>query len=214
LLHTPSGLYFDVATRTLRIADTGNHAIRAIDLSGDAATAIVTTPFGTPGRLGFFGDDLSADQALLYAPRAITRCGNGDFFIADTGNNRIRRVHLAADGTHVISTVLGDGTEASSGEGEPARSFPVDAPLGVACDAAGNVYATSSNTVRQLPADQIGVVDGSGPVFTVYGAAPRDTYPAVISNCLSGLAVIDGATLRVTDACEGLLVELTRRTLP
>jgi hypothetical protein len=50
-------------------------------------------------------------------------------------NDRVRRID--AGGT--ISTVLGDGTAASSGQGKPARAFPVDTPVGIACDAFGNV---------------------------------------------------------------------------
>ena len=116
----------------------------------------------------------------------------------------------------VISTVLGDGVAASSGQGAPAWTFPVDAPMGVACDAAGNVYATSSTAVRLLPAAMTldattGEVDGSGPVQTIYGAAPRDTFPASATACLTGITVVDATTVWTTDACAGLLVELWRQ---
>jgi hypothetical protein len=67
----------------------------------------------SPARLGYFGDGGTATSALLYAPQAITRCGNGDLFVADTGNERGRRI----DGAGLITTVVGDGTAASSGEG-------------------------------------------------------------------------------------------------
>ena len=198
--NNPTGLFLDGST--LYVADTGNHVIRAIDL----ASRTVTTAFGTPRTLGYFGDGGPATSALLYQPKAFTTCANGDAFIADTGNNRIRRI----DATGTITTVLGDGTAASSGEGGPATAFPIDAPLGLACDALGNLYATSTTTVREIPANDGGVVDGSGPVLTIYGAAPRDRFPSSVTSCLTGIAVVDPITLQVTDSCTGLVVQLVR----
>jgi len=205
----PTGLYFDSAARILYVADTGNHSIRTINVD----TGVVGTAFGTPATLGFFGDNGLATHALMYQPQALSRCANGDFFIADTGNNRVRRVHrLGSD--DIMTTVLGDGTAASSGEGTPAWTFPVEAPLGLACDDFGNLFVTSTSTVRMLPASDTGVVDGDGPVQTIYGGPPRDSFPASISECLTGIAVVDAETVRITDACAGLLVELQRTPAP
>jgi sugar lactone lactonase YvrE len=203
----PSGLFFDASAHQLYVADTGNHVIRAIDLSTGVAGATVHTVVGTAATLGFFGDGGVATSALLYAPQAITRCANGDLFVADTGNHRVRRVTAA---TNIISTVLGDGVPASSGEGHPASAFPVRAPLGLACDALGNLFVTSTTAVRLVPADANGVVDGTGIVETIYGAPPTDTFPASVTRCLTGLAVIDATTVQIVDSCTGLLVELTR----
>jgi cysteine-rich repeat protein len=199
----PTGLLVDAAGM-LYVADTGNHVIRAIDLAAQQ----VTTVAGTPATLGYFGDGARADEALLHAPTAIARGPGGDLFIADTGNHRVRRI-AAADA--LISTVLGDGVAASSGDGAPAWSFPVDAPRGVACDASGNLLVTSSATVRLVVADDDGVIDGSGPVQTIYGAAPRDSFPALATSCLTGIAALDATHVQVTDACTGLLIELTRQ---
>jgi hypothetical protein len=197
----PSGMFLDAASRILYVADTGNHVIRAIDIQAGTLSTIA----GVPEQLGFFGDGGSPTNALLYKPGAVTRCGNGDLFVADTGNDRVRRI---SQGT--ITTVLGDGVAASSGVGTPATIFPVDTPLGLACDAFGNLFVSSSSTIRLLPANDQGVVDGTGPVQTIYGAAPRTTFPAAVSFCLSGVAVVDGDTIRATDACAGMLIELNR----
>jgi cysteine-rich repeat protein len=199
----PTGLYFDAAAGQLYVADTGNHVIRAIDLS----SATVRTVAGIPATRGYFGDGGVATAALLYAPEAITRCANGDLFVADTGNHRVRRV---AAGTNAISTVLGVGVAASSGEGAPASTFPVNAPLGLGCDAIGNLFVTSTTTVRLVPANSNGIVDGTGDVQTIYGAPPRDTFPASVTTCLTGLAVVDATAVQVVDSCTGLLVELRR----
>jgi hypothetical protein len=199
------------SAETLYVADTGNHVIRAIDLSNGVVNATVTTIAGTPETRGFFGDTGLATAALLYQPQALTRCTNGDLFIADSGNHRIRRIE---SGTNLITTVLGDGIAASSGQGTPARDLPVDEPLGLACDSFGNLYISSSSTVRMLPADDNGIVDGTGAVQTIYGAPPRDTFPAVVSFCLTGITVVDDETLWVTDSCTGMLIELWRQPVP
>jgi cysteine-rich repeat protein len=204
---SPTGLLLDAAARVLYIADTGNHAIRALDLT----TNTVSTIANASGSLGFGGDDGPAASARLYRPTALARCSNGDLFVADTGNNRVRRIVQPA-GT--ITTVLGDGVPASSGEGAPSRTFPVDGPRGLACDAAGNLFVTSTTTVRLLPASTTGEVDGGGAVQTIYGAPPRDAFPASITSCLTGVAVTGPTTVQVTDACTGLLVDLTRTTVP
>jgi hypothetical protein len=214
-LSDPTGLYFDETSRVLYIADTGNHAIRAVSIALDGTPGDVSTVAGSRATLGYFGDGGLATDALLYRPEAITRCPDGDLFIADTGNNRVRRV----DDDGIISTVLGDGVAASSGQGRPARIFPVDTPAGLACDAAGNLFVTSRTTVRLLPAaispiDTVGVVDGSGDVQTIYGAVPRHTYPASVTSCLTGILAVDDATVYATDSCTGVLVELWRQPLP
>jgi sugar lactone lactonase YvrE len=201
----PTGLFLDDSAGFLYVADTGNHVIRAMDL----ATTMVTTVVGSPQTLGFHGDDGLATEALLYQPQAITRCSNGDLFVADTGNNRVRRV----DSTGFIQTVLGDGVPASSGEGSPSRTFPVHEPLGLACDAFGNLFVTSRNTVRMVAADDNGIVDGEGRVFTIYGAPPRVAFPSSVTRCLTGLAVVGETKVQVTDSCTGIMVELTRESL-
>lgn len=204
---SPSGLYLDSSSRTLYIADTGNHSIRALDL----ASSTVTTVVNTSHALGYAGDGGAAAMARLYLPAAITRCANGDLFIADTGNHRVRRVAAASQ---TISTVLGDGTKASSGEGAPAHTFPVDAPGGLACDDHGNLFVTSTTAVRLLPARDDGIIDGSGEVQTIYGAPPRTSFPSSVTRCLSGLVVPSATTVQVADRCTGLVVALERVPAP
>jgi sugar lactone lactonase YvrE len=169
---SPGGLHHD--GQDLYVADTGNHAIRRI--SGSAVTTIA----GHGEQSGFAGDDGPAVDALLDHPNAVTKCPNGDLFIADGSNNRIRRIHQG-----VISTVL-----------------EVDTPKGLACDASGNVFVSSSDTVRLLEA--VGsVVDGTGSARTIYGPSKY--------SCLAGLVVLDADTVQVADQCTGVLIELKRR---
>lgn len=189
---SPQGLFYD--DTVLYVADTGNHVIRQI------VGAAVTTIAGSGQQGGFFGDGGPASVALLDGPAAITKCSNGDLFLADTGNNRVRRIHQGE-----ISTVLGIGVADSSGDGAPASAFPVNRPKGLVCDAAGNLYVSSTDTIRQLPANN-GVVDGTGPVHTIY-QSPKHT-------CLTGITLVDGETLQVADQCVGDLVELHRQIVP
>ncbi|HVK85326.1 MAG TPA: SBBP repeat-containing protein [Kofleriaceae bacterium] len=213
----PAGLLFDPGSRTLLVADTGNHAIRAIDLTAGQVSTVVNASHS----LGYAGDGGAAAEALLYQPSALARCPNGDLFIADTGNHRIRRVATSATTSvtaATITTVLGDGVRASSGEGAPARVFPVAAPLGLACDAENNVFVSSTTTVRALPANAAGVIDGEGPVVTIYGAGPQTEFPGSQTTCLTGVISRSesghSAHIQVADACSGLLVDLARGPAP
>ncbi|HTR54796.1 MAG TPA: hypothetical protein VMJ10_29105, partial [Kofleriaceae bacterium] len=202
-LDAPAGLFLDTTAHVLYIADSQNHAIRALDLSA----MTISTVAGIATLPGDFGDGQPALAAALYRPTAVTRCANGDMFIADTGNERVRKVSAASS---TMSTVLGDGSVSSAGEGKPAVTFPVDTPLGIACDQLGNVIVSSMSAVRLLAADDNGVVDGMGSVLTIYGAPPRDTFPANATSCLTGVVVVDATTLRLADSCTGLLVQLHR----
>ncbi|HTR54449.1 MAG TPA: DUF4215 domain-containing protein [Kofleriaceae bacterium] len=202
MLAQPSGLYLDTSAHVLYIADRGNDAIRALDLGA----MMMSTIAGTPTMAGNFGDGGPALQAALYRPSAIAKCSNGDLFIADTGNERVRRV----DATGTITTVLGDGSLSSAGDGAPASTFPVDTPLGVSCDVYGNVMVTSTASLRLLAADDNGTVDGTGAVHTIYGGAGATSFPANATSCLTGVAVVDSVTLRLVDSCTGLLLQLVR----
>ena len=193
----PTGLASD-GLGNLYVADTGNQVIRGI------AGTTVTTIAGTPQTLGFFGDCYGgsasctpATSAELYQPHAVTRCGNDDMFIADTGNDRVRRVTAGGD----ITTVLGDGTTVSFGEGAPANMFPVDAPEGLGCDEIGNLFVTSTTAVRMVLADDAGIVDGGND------NAVRTIYTASDTACLTGLVVVDATHVQVTDSCSGMLID-------
>ena len=215
----PTALFFDDNERLLFVTDTGNHVIRQIDLSRGIEAATVRTFAGDPENRGFSGDGGPAEAARFFAPRDITRCDNGDFFVADTGNNRVRRVASAtatSSSAGTVTTVLGDGVAASSGQGHPANVFSVNAPLGLSCDALGNLFVTSTRTVRLLPAYNpaddalaLPVVDGLGPVQTIYGAPPRIDFPESVSSCLTDVTSIDDTTLWITD-CRGMLIQLIR----
>ena len=126
----------------LFIADTWNHRIRKVDPSG-----VISTVAGT-GALGFSGDEGPATAAGIDTPHGVAVDDNGDIFIADTGNNRIRLV--TPDG--VIHTIAGQDAAPFGGDGGPALSAQINAPGGLFLDGAGDLYFadTGNNRVRRL----------------------------------------------------------------
>ena len=138
-LDTPVGVAVDAAGN-LFIADDTNNRIRKVDVT----TGVITTVAGT-GTGGFSGDGGPATGAQLAAPIGVAVDAAGNLFIADTGNQRVRRVDAA---TGVITTVAGTGTGGFAGDGGFATSAQLAIPLGVAVDAAGDVLVADAYNVR------------------------------------------------------------------
>jgi uncharacterized protein (TIGR03437 family) len=163
-LNQPSGCALDSAGDLL-IADTGNNRIRKVDSAG-----IVSTVVGT-GAVGSAGDEGPAATALLNGPRGIAVDGNGDIFIGDTGNNRIREV--TEDG--IIHTIAGQSAGGFAGDGGPATAAQLNGPAGILLDGSGNLYVadTGNNRVRELVPDS-GAVNVTLPGgLTVVNAASQ-----------------------------------------
>jgi len=207
----PSGLLWKPTTRTLLVADAGNHVIRAVNVDSGATTTVA----GTPRYRGYFGEGVPATTAFLNGPEALALGNDGSLYVADTGNNRVRRVDTGG----LIDTILGDGTAASSGEGGPARYFPVDEPVGLAVDSFGNLFVSSSTALRVVTAGADNLATGEDEVMTIYGRSPRETFPEPVTFCLAGIAVLDGSggakdgRLYVLDACAGFMLQLDRETM-
>ena len=130
LLTKPSKVARDPSSGALYVADAGNDKVRRIAPGGT-----ITTFAGT-GVSGFSGDNGPADAAQLRNPQGIAVAANGTVYIADTGNDRIRRV----DTSGTITTYAGTGLSGSSGDGGPALAARLNGPYGVAVGADGSVY--------------------------------------------------------------------------
>ena len=148
-LRYPTALALD-GGGNLFIAETGNNRIRRVD----AATQVITTVAGSSDTYGYGGDGGPADRAQLSLPYGVVVGPNGDIYIADTGNNRVRRVDAK---THVITTVAGTGKEGFAGDGAAAVSADLYGPSAVAVDGSGVVYIADSGNHR------IRVVRGVAP---------------------------------------------------
>jgi sugar lactone lactonase YvrE len=153
-LNTPWGLAIDSQGR-IYVADAGNNAVRRI-----AADGTVTTVAGT-GTAGFSGDGGQATLAKLSAPLRLAFDTAGNLYIADSANNRIRKVTPAG----IISTVAGNGTAGFAGDGGAATAARLRTPTDVAIKPDGTMYiADRANfRVRKVtPAGIISTIAGTG----------------------------------------------------
>lgn len=146
-LNFPSGIALDPAGN-LFIADNGNHRIRKITVSG-----VISTVAGT-GVSGFGGDGSSAVSALIQQPNGVAIDAAGNLFIADTGDNRIRKVNVEG----IITTVAGDGTRGFGGDGGAATLARLNAPGGIAVDSAGNLFVADHSNHRIRKVTRAGII--------------------------------------------------------
>ncbi len=138
----PLGIALD-KNGNLFIADAGNSAVRKVATNG-----VISTVAGTGNHAGFAGDGAFATAALLNLPAGVTVDGNGILFIADSGNNRVRRV----DGAGIINTMAGGANDGFSGDNGPPGNALLSFPWGMAIDAAGSLYIAdrANNRVRRI----------------------------------------------------------------
>ena len=187
-LYYPNGVAPDGAGN-LYIADSFNHRIRKVDAAG-----VISTVAGD-GTRGYGGDGGAAVAAQLFAPRGVALDGAGNLYIADNANNRIRKVDAAG----VITTVAGDGTRGSGGDGGPATAAQLSSPRGVALDGAGNLYIADRSNHR------IRKVDAAGAITTVAGDGTRgfggDGGPATAAQLSwpNGVALDGSGNLYIAD---------------
>jgi hypothetical protein len=193
-LDLPHGVAFTPSGGVL-IADALNNRIRLV-----ASDGTITTVAGD-GVAGFSGDGGPASQAEIATPRGISAMPDGGYLMADTDNERIRRV--LPDGA--IETVAGSGTKGFSGDGGPALQAGLDSPFAAVPTAAGGylIADTGNHRVRQvLPDGTIETVAGTGvPGFSGDGGpateAELDAPHAVVSLPDGGFLVADTLNDRV-----------------
>jgi len=142
----------------LYIADFENSRIRMIAPKPLVVTTVAGsgTCIPSPAPLdisvchsGFAGDGGLAASATLNYPESVALDPNGNLYIADTINHRIRRIDSS---TGVISTIAGTGVEGFTGDGGPALAAKIGDPVGITVDTSGKVYFAdeSNNRIRML----------------------------------------------------------------
>ena len=141
-LNGPRSVFVDSALNIF-IADRDNDRIRKVT----AATGIISTVAGTSN--GDAGDGGAATAAMLNAPYGVWVDANGNIFIADAGNNRIRKVTAA---TGIITTFAGTGTAGYGGDGGTATTALIDWPTGICVKGTGEVIISDTNNscLRQV----------------------------------------------------------------
>jgi sugar lactone lactonase YvrE len=142
-LNTPSGLAFDQAGN-LYIVETDGAALRRVSLDGTMSTVAGN------GVNEYLGDGGAATNAALAFPAGVAVDSNNNIYIADTGNNRVRRVNAAG----IITTIAGNGLQGSSGDGGPATRAAFQGPYALAVDPQNNLYVSDAGNgrIRLIPA--------------------------------------------------------------
>lgn len=140
-LKRPSHVAVD-GSGNVYITDGDNARIRKVTASGTIST------YAGNGSLGFAGDGGPATAGKLYQPAAICLDASGNLYIADGFNQRIRKVDAAG----MLSTVAGKGTYGFSGDGGPAINAEFNGTVGLARDAAGNIFVAdkTNNRIRKI----------------------------------------------------------------
>jgi sugar lactone lactonase YvrE len=177
----PAGLATD-ASGNVYVGDPGNQLIRKISPAG-----VVSTLAGS-GQIG--ASNGTGTAASFYFPYRVATDASGNVYVADGGNNLIRKISPAG----VVSTLAGSGQIGASNGTGIAASF--NNPSGVATDASGNVYVGDqfNNLIRKIsPAGVVSTLAGSGSPGASNGTdtAASFYHPVGIATDASGNVYVD-----------------------
>lgn len=153
MLSRPRGLVVD-GSGNLFIADAHNHRVRKVDGAGTISTV------AGDGNCCFSGDGVPATSTSLNSPGGVDLDSAGNLLIADSFNNRVRKV----DGTGTITTVAGDGDCCYTGDGVAATATSINNPQGIALDASNNIFIADSANHRIRKVDAV-----TGVITTIAG---------------------------------------------
>jgi len=192
-LASPMGAAFDNAGN-MYIADSGSSRIRKVDTNGT-----ITTIAGK-GYFAYSGDNGPAVQAGLGSPSGVAVDNAGNIYIADAGNNRIRKV----DAGGIITTIAGSGNWGSnvfSGDNGPAVQAGLNYPTGVAIDSVGNIYIADAGNSRIRKVDPSGIITTYAGTGQQYQSASGDGGPATQAMIYQphGVAVDSAGNIYIAD---------------
>jgi sugar lactone lactonase YvrE len=171
---SPSGLAID-ANGLLYVADTGNNRIRTVPTNTFGVLTVVGGGTVCSSASDAVGDGCNVLQATLAGPTKLRFDIPGNLYIADTGNNRVRRANLTVVGQTIVS-VAGNGQAGGSGDGGAATSAQLNAPAGIALDGGGSLYITDTkNHAVRMVEEASGVIS---TIAGINGASGSGTLPA------------------------------------
>lgn len=190
-LTTPDGIAV-ASNGDFYIDDRGNNRVRKVT----AATGIITAFAGT-GTAGYSGDGAAATLAKLSAPGGIDLAANGDVYIADAGNNVVRKVTAA---TGIISTYAGMGTAGFAGDGGAATAARLNGPQAVRLNSAGDLYIadTVNNRIRLVTA--AGIISTVAGTGTAGSAGDGGSPTSAQLNAPQGIAVAPAGVYYISDS--------------
>ena len=200
LFNTPMGIALD-GQNNVYVADEKNHRIRKITAAGLVSTIA--------GASHFDGDGGAATKALLHRPEHAIKDAAGNLFIADTVNNRIRKV----DASGVISTVAGYGECDFSGDLLKAVTAGLCGPNGLAFDVSGNLYIADSGTHRVRRIDSKGTMNTVAGSGATTGPVTTDPLAAALKRPY-GLAYDPSGQLYVSDQANHWIWALNLNSAP
>ncbi len=175
-VNAPTGIFVDAAG-DIYIADTHDQEIRVI-LAGQSTINSYAGQVGAacPTSTAACNDGKVATKGLLHLPQGIYLDSQGNGYIADTANNKIRFVNAS---TGIISTIAGNGTQSFGGDGGPATAAQLDLPNAVFVDASLNVYVSDTGNQRVREFTSGGNIStiaggslGDGPALSAQFADP------------------------------------------
>ena len=212
-LNSPLGVTVDAAGN-FYIADSVNDVIRKVTSTDQISTVAGNQSLGG----GFSGDTGAPLNATLNGPSAVALDSAGNLYIADTANNRIRKVSLGT-GTNAgtITTFAGSGGTSFSGDGLPAVDASLNAPRGLAFDAAGNLYIADSgnHAIRMVSAKtlRMSTVAGTGSLGyngdNIAATSAQLNYPLGIAFDSAGnLYIADSQNFRIRKVVNGIMTTI------
>ena len=188
-LDSPEGVFID-NSGNVYIADTSNHIVRKVIAGGN-----IVNVAGIPENNGSSGDGGLATNARLRSPEDVALDSNGNIYISDTGNCRIRKVDAA---TSIITTYAGNGTCGYNGDGAAATTRRIRSPGQLAFDSNGNLYVADTGNDRIRRIDKI-----TGIITTVAGGGAGGDGGLAVNAQLNnpeGIAVNSFGTLYIADS--------------
>jgi uncharacterized protein (TIGR03437 family) len=208
-LNSPLGVIVD-SSGNFYIADSINQVIRKVTPSDQISTVAGNNALGA----GFSGDTSAPLNAQLNNPSAVALDSAGNLYIADTANNRVRKVSFSAN---TITTYAGSGGTTFSGDGLPAVDASLNAPRGLAFDAAGNLYIADSgnHAIRMVSATThtMSTVAGTGTLGyngdNIPATSAQLNYPlGVTLDSAGNMYIADSQNFRIRKVVNGVMTTI------